>query len=71
MRYYLLSFILALVVGGDVLPDPDTSSQECVNSPTNRQCWGMYDISTDYYSVTPDTGHTVEVNFVSHVSHMV
>jgi len=23
--------------------------------------WGMYNISTDYYSVTPDTGRTVEV----------
>src|ERR1700726_4937781 len=37
----------------------------CVNSETNRQCWdgpfGTYDVNTDYYLDTPDTGRTVEV----------
>lgn len=33
----------------------------CVNSPENRQCWGDFDINTDYYANTPDTGRTVEV----------
>jgi len=33
----------------------------CVNSPQNRQCWGDFDINTDYYANTPDTGRTVEV----------
>jgi len=33
----------------------------CVNSPTNRQCWGDYDINTNYYQVIPDTGVTREV----------
>jgi hypothetical protein len=33
----------------------------CVNSPENRQCWGEFDINTDYYAITPDTGRTVEV----------
>jgi len=28
----------------------------------NRQQWGKYDIYTDYYDVTPDTGRTVEVH---------
>src|SRR5579859_4656251 len=37
----------------------------CVNSETNRQCWdgpyGTYDVNTDYYLDTLDTGRTVEV----------
>jgi len=33
----------------------------CVNSPSNRQCWGDFDINTDYYANTPNTGRTVEV----------
>jgi len=37
------------------------SSTSCVNSPTNRQCWGQYDINTDYNDITPDTGVTREV----------
>src|SRR5277367_121906 len=37
------------------------SGTPCINSPTDRQCWGKYDINTDYYDVTPDTGVTVEV----------
>jgi hypothetical protein len=38
-------------------------SSTCVNSPTNRQCWGQYDINTNYYDVIPDTGHTAEYWF--------
>ena len=33
----------------------------CVNSPSNRQCWGKFNIDTDYYQTTPDTGITREV----------
>jgi hypothetical protein len=44
---------------------PVSSSQPshtpCINSPTNRQCWGKYDIDTNYYTTTPDTGVTREV----------
>ncbi|KAJ0422380.1 extracellular dihydrogeodin oxidase/laccase [Aspergillus carlsbadensis] len=30
---------------------------ECVNSPSNRACWGDgFDISTNYYQEVPDTG---------------
>jgi hypothetical protein len=36
------------------------SSSGCVNSPSNRQCWGQYDINTDYYTTTPQ-GKIVEV----------
>jgi hypothetical protein len=38
------------------------SSSACVNSPNNRQCWGQYNIDTNYYTTTPDTGNTVDVN---------
>jgi hypothetical protein len=40
-----------------------SSSSHCVNSPTDRQCWGDYNINTDYYETTPDTGVTVTVRF--------
>jgi len=40
---------------------PPSSSGYCINSPTNRQCWGKYNIETNYYTTTPDTGNTVEV----------
>lgn len=37
----------------------------CVNSETDRQCWdgayGTYDVNTDYYKDTPNTGAIVEV----------
>jgi hypothetical protein len=33
----------------------------CVNRPTDRQCWGDFDINTNYYQNTPDTGVTKEV----------
>ena len=42
-----------------------SSSDDCVNDPQNRQCWsgpwGQFDINTDYYQDTPDTGKIVEV----------
>ncbi|KAL3485117.1 multicopper oxidase-domain-containing protein [Aspergillus germanicus] len=28
----------------------------CENTPTTRNCWGQYDLNTDYYNVIPDTG---------------
>lgn len=37
-------------------PSPRTAS--CVNSPTDRACWGDYDLSTNYYDAdaVPYTG---------------
>jgi hypothetical protein len=35
-------------------------SKRCVNSASDRSCWGDYDLSTDYYNVVPDTGVTRE-----------
>lgn len=37
-------------------------STDCVNSATDRACWGEYDLSTNYYDVVPDTGVTREVS---------
>jgi hypothetical protein len=38
------------------LPTPET-----LNTPETRDSWGPYDINTNYYEITPDTGRTVEV----------
>jgi hypothetical protein len=43
-------------------PAPSPSIR-CVNSPSDRQCWGEYNIDTNYYETTPDTGETREVIF--------
>jgi hypothetical protein len=55
-------------IGSDVLRrknGPIALRAVCVNSETDRQCWdggyGTYDVNTDYYKDTPDTGVTVEV----------
>jgi len=52
MRLWLASLLCLLV-------EQSTASKGCKR--TNRQKWGQYDIDTDYYSVTPDTGRTVHV----------
>lgn len=44
------------------IPSNKTCNPKCVNSPSNRQCWDKYDIHTDYYKNTPDTGRVVEVH---------
>jgi hypothetical protein len=33
----------------------------CENTAESRNCWGSYNIDTDYYDVVPDTGVTREV----------
>jgi hypothetical protein len=37
-------------------------SSNCQNSATSRNCWGQYDINTNYYNTIPNTGVTVSVN---------
>jgi len=65
MKLFLI--ILWFVVGfGSVIGDEtgnstQPSSSACSNGPEDRQCWGEFDINTNYYDVTPDTGNTVEV----------
>lgn len=39
---------------------PQTLPPSC-NTPENRQCWGEYDINTDYSVVFPHTGVVREV----------
>lgn len=43
--------------------EPRALSKRCVNSASDRSCWGDYDISTDYYDTVPDTGVTREYWF--------
>ncbi|KAJ0108421.1 uncharacterized protein J7T55_005398 [Diaporthe amygdali] len=38
-------------------------SKRCVNSASDRSCWGDYDITTNYYDTAPDTGVTREYWF--------
>lgn len=35
----------------------------CEHGPNSRQCWGNYDINTDYMEVIPETGVTREVGW--------
>lgn len=44
-------------------PDHSSLSKRCVNSASDRSCWGDYDLSTNYYDVVPDTGVTREYWF--------
>lgn len=62
IRFALMG--LTLVASGAIAAplESSTLSKRCVNSATDRTCWGDYDINTDYYNVVPNTGNTVEVN---------
>lgn len=40
---------------------PLTHASSCENTAVSRQCWGQYNLSTNYYTRFPDTGRTVEV----------
>lgn len=55
------SFSSARSLASQSFDDRQVSS--CENTATSRGCWGEYDINTDYYEVTPDTGATKEVCF--------
>lgn len=56
---FLLSNVLAPAVYS--IPHPGHLSKRCTNSATDRSCWGDFDLSTNYYEVSPDTGVTREV----------
>ncbi|KAH8888457.1 hypothetical protein GQ53DRAFT_843425 [Thozetella sp. PMI_491] len=65
MKFFVLLELLAVGVLGHAVPrsaEPPSVSPRaaCENTASNRQCWGDYDINTDWYSVTPDTGVTRE-----------
>ncbi|KAK3393518.1 lcc2, laccase [Podospora didyma] len=68
MKLSILSLLAAAVGSSTALSIPlhDLEAhlqprQACENTPTSRRCWGDFNIDTDYYTVTPDTGETVEV----------
>lgn len=64
--------VLSLMLLSGVTAAPSTSpatiskspaKRSCVNSASDRSCWGNYDTSTNYYDVVPDTGVTREYWF--------
>ena len=60
----LLASSLVLISGVSSAPQPPSSlSKRCTYSSTDRACWGDYDLSTDYYTESPDTGVTREYYF--------
>lgn len=60
-RFSLLSLALAASRVSAAPLEAFALSKRCVNSATDRTCWGDYDISTDYYNDGPNTGNIVEV----------
>jgi hypothetical protein len=55
-RPLLVSLALApIAFAAPGLADPSLSKR-CTNSESDRSCWGDYDISTNYYDESPDTG---------------
>jgi hypothetical protein len=56
-----LALGLALGFAVAITCHAQNNNGSCANGPQSRQCWGSFDINTDYYEVTPDTGNTVEV----------
>lgn len=60
----LLSFLpLASLITAAPSLEPASLSKRCVHSAEARNCWGDYDLSTNYYEVVPDTGVTREYWF--------
>jgi hypothetical protein len=52
--FFLLPLLLNSVNAADFCPVRQTTPPTC-NMPQNRQCWGEYDIYTDYSVVFPET----------------
>lgn len=42
-----------------LIRDTGNLTRGCLNTPTSRQCWGNYDINTNYYDTIFHTGRTV------------
>ena len=62
--YFQLSIVAILLFSGvladEFCPVQPTTTPVC-NTPENRQCWGEYDIHTDYSVVFPETNIVREV----------
>lgn len=61
LSFLSLTPLIAAAPGS--FPEPRALTKRCENSPSDRSCWGDYDISTNYYDVVPDTGVTREYWF--------
>jgi hypothetical protein len=48
-------------LGGQETNNAQPTSTSYTNGPQSRECWGEFDINTNYYDVIPNTGNTVEV----------
>lgn len=61
----LAAFPLALAAPSHSLSSQldHSLTKRCVNSASDRSCWGDYDITTNYYDTVPDTGVTREYWF--------
>lgn len=59
------ALVFVAVFGSAALGTPVAESRQtslCENSATTRNCWGEYDVDTDYYVTWPNTGVTREVS---------
>ncbi|PGH13136.1 hypothetical protein AJ79_03843 [Helicocarpus griseus UAMH5409] len=71
-RLLLLPILLATAIHAARQPAPGSSSSSpsavvenrqtpaCENTPTSRDCWGDYNIATDFHHEWPDTGEIKE-----------
>ncbi|KAH8653576.1 putative extracellular dihydrogeodin oxidase/laccase [Xylariales sp. PMI_506] len=50
------SLLLTTVVAAAPQVHAPSLSKRCTNGPDDRSCWGDYDLSTNYYEDSPDTG---------------
>lgn len=59
----ILVSLLGIVAAVETSPpsEPIKPRHNACRNQVDRTKWGMYDINTDYYTTTPDTGRTVEV----------
>lgn len=62
MRSSILVALQALASSVVIAAPHSSLSKRCVNSATDRSCWGDYDLTTNYYDEVPDTGVTREVS---------
>lgn len=56
--------LVPLIAAAPGLSSPSLSKRQgCENTADARNCWGDFDISTNYYDEVPDTGVTREYWF--------
>lgn len=60
LRAAMASVIRLSEPADNILRPRQNNSIGCENTATSRNCWGEYDIDTNYYTTIPDTGVTRE-----------